>query len=89
MGVLLRLDPVSVSYGLVPAVVEFNESTVQERMGRISRIFGGNGSAGALSGALPAQHYAPLVYAIAALSLALVLPFVPTSETSTRTRSSV
>ncbi|HTJ80179.1 MAG TPA: DMT family transporter, partial [Polyangiaceae bacterium] len=40
-------------------------------------------SARALSGALPAQHYAPLVYAIAALSLALVLPFVPTSETST------
>lgn len=36
----------------LPAVVEFNESIGQERMGRIARVFGGNGSAGALASAL-------------------------------------
>jgi drug/metabolite transporter (DMT)-like permease len=40
-------------------------------------------SARGLRDALPAQHYAPLVYAAAAISLAVVLPLVPTSPTAT------
>ena len=40
-------------------------------------------SARGLRDALPAHHYAPLVYAAAAVSLAVVLPFVPITDTGT------
>jgi len=40
-------------------------------------------SARSLREALPARHYAPLVYAVAAVSLAISLPFLPTSDAST------
>ncbi len=36
----------------LPAVVEFNEGTAQDRLGRVSRIFGGNGSAGSCAAIL-------------------------------------
>jgi alcohol dehydrogenase class IV len=36
----------------LPAVVEFNESVVHEKLGRIARIFGGNGSAGSCAAVL-------------------------------------
>jgi alcohol dehydrogenase class IV len=36
----------------LPAVVEFNEAAAQERLGRVSRLLGGNGSAGSSAGLL-------------------------------------
>jgi len=36
----------------LPAVVEFNESAAFERLGRIARIFGANGSAGSCAAAI-------------------------------------
>jgi drug/metabolite transporter (DMT)-like permease len=36
-----------------------------------------------LRDALPARHYAPAVYAAAAIALALMLPFIPTPDTGT------
>lgn len=36
----------------LPAVVEFNEGAVHDRLGRVARIFGGNGSAGSCTAVL-------------------------------------
>jgi alcohol dehydrogenase class IV len=36
----------------LPAVIDFNEAAAQERLGRVARIFGGNGSAGSCASVL-------------------------------------